>query len=204
MTTRRDFLASIGATAVASAVPSAVHAATTAAVAIPTILPAPPMLAWAFDIKHGDYRDTCIAATAQEAHAEMINQWFDSDLADNCPRRVYGNTDECTSEDCNCQDCGMDEVKREPLLDTAAARGAITIADYHCAGWGYVCDRCGGEPGGGDWEPVDGLPVCDDCITIEEWGAINPEYAAELREDARVDAMTEAEYEAEFSAEPRS
>jgi len=154
------------------------------------------MLAWAFDIKHGDYRDTCIAPTAEEAHAIMISERYDCDLADNCPRRTHGSTEECAEADCGCADVCMSEVEREPKLDAAAARGVITIDDYAGAGWGYVCDRCGGEPMGGDWEPIDGVAVCNDCTTIEEWRRIRPAYAAELEEDARIDAMTDAEYAA--------
>ena len=195
MTTRREFLASAGAAAAASVLPLPAAAAYVAPVAAPV---APPMLAWAFDIRGGDYRATVIAATPEEAHAAMIAEHFDCDLHDDCPSRVYGNDAECELEDCCCQDVGMDKVYREPNLDAAAQRGSIEIEDYAKAGWGYVCDRCGGEPGGGDWQPIGGVAVCDDCITIEEWRAINPKYAAEREEQARLDAMTDEEYEREF------
>ena len=154
-----------------------------------------PMLAWAFDVRHGDYRSTVIAATRKEAHALMIAEHFD-EVDENCPRNDPDSEDECTIEECGCVDSGMSTVEREPNLDEAAARGDITIEDFHEAGWGYVCDRCGGEPRGWDWHPVGGAPVCDDCITIEEWRVINPKHAAELEEDARLDAMTDAEFEA--------
>ncbi len=193
MTTRRDFLTSAGAVALASTLPSVPVTVVPAAVAPPST----PMLAWSFDIKHGDYRDTVIAATKEEAHAKMIAEHFD-DLADNCPRLTLGNHDECTCEDCGCTENGMSSVEREPRLDKAAARGQITMDDYRSAGWGMVCDRCGGEPHGGDWEVVDSVAVCNDCMTIDEWRVVNPEYAAELVEDARIDAMSDDEYNREF------
>lgn len=197
MQTRRDILRGSAAVVAASTLPAVSIGAVAFAEAIPAPTPpAPPMLAWSFDIRHGDYRSTVIAPDAETAHALMIDEHFDCDLADDCPRRVYGNKDECTAEDCNCSDSGMDEVRREPLLDAAAARGDITIEDYEDAGWGYVCDRCGGEPMGGDWHSVEHVAVCNDCITIEEWKVINPKHAAELEEDALIDGMTDEEFDA--------
>lgn len=194
MQTRRGILkggATVAAVATMPAVPVGV-----VAFAETVAAPSAPMLAWSFDICCGDYRSTVIAPDASTAHALMIDEHFDCDLADDCPRRVYGNEDECAVEDCGCRDSGMDKVRREPRLDAAAARGDITVEDYAKAGWGYVCDRCGGEPGGGDWEPVHGRAVCNDCITIDEWWKINPKYAAELEEDAKIDAMTDDEFAA--------
>lgn len=197
MTTRRDFLAGASAVAAASVLPLPMSATVVAPSAAPV---APPMLAWAFDISHGDYRSTVIAPTKAEAHAAMINEYFECDLDERCPRRVHDSEDECTMEDCGCTDSGMSSVEREPSLDAAAARGSIEIDDYHRAGWGYVCDRCGGEPVGGDWEVVDGVPVCNDCMTLDEWRVVNPKYAAEMEEEARLDALTDEEYERETTA----
>lgn len=194
MLTRREALKGIVAVPLAAAVP-----AVAVAEALPVAEPLAPLLAWAHDIRYGDYRSTIIARTAEEAHQFMIAEHYDCDLADDCPRRTYGSKDECTCEDCGCDDCGMSSVEREPKLDAAAASGSIEIEDYHAAGWGMVCNRCGGEPMGGDWEVVGGDPVCNDCMTFEDWDAVNPKYAAELREDDRINAMTDEEYDREFS-----
>ncbi len=197
MRTRRDILRGGAATAAATLLPAVPVGAVAIAEAAPVAAPAaPPMYAWAFDIRHGDYRATVIAPDAPSAHAQMIDEYYDCDLADDCPRRIYGNTDECEVEDCNCGDSGMGKVERDKHLDAAAARGEITVEDYHAAGWGYVCNRCGGEPMSGDWEPVAGDPVCRDCITLDEWKQINPEYAAELEEDALIDGMTDEQFAA--------
>lgn len=194
MLTRREALKGIAAVPLVAAMPAAAVAAT-----LPIAEPLAPLLAWAHDVNYGDYRTTVIARTVEEAHRLMIDEHFDCDLVEDCPRRIYGNEDECVADDCSCADCGLSSVEREPALDAAAARGSIEIEDYHAAGWGYVCDRCGGEPGGHDWQPVDSLPVCDDCMTLPEWDVVNPRRAAELREDARVDTLTDEEYEREFS-----
>jgi hypothetical protein len=191
---RRDFLASSGAAALAATAPPIMAMAVQPAAAAP----APPMLAWAFDVRYGEYRDTVVAATADDAHARMIAEHFDCDLNANCPRRTRTSQDDCVHEDCCCSEVGMSDVERVPNLDAAAARGEITLTDYQSAGWGMVCIRAGCEPMGGDWEVVDGEAVCNECMTIEEWRAVNPEHAAELIEDARVDALTDEEYEREF------
>lgn len=192
MVSRRDVLKG-GAAVAVSAMPVA------QVIPVPSSpAPATPMLAWSFDIRHGDYRDTVIAATKAEAHAAMIADHYDCELHDECPRRMPDSEAECTHEDCECGDLGVSEVSREPRLDKAAARGQITIDDYCSAGWGYVCHRCGGEPLGGDWEAVGGEAACHDCMTIEEWRTINPAYAAELEEGARIDAMTDEQYEREI------
>ena len=187
MLTRREALKGIAAVPIAASMP-------TATVALPATEPVAPLLAWAFDIRYGDYRDTVIAATKDEAHARMIAEHFDGDLADDCPRRILGSEDECAIEDCQCTDCGLSSVDREPRLDCAASRGEITMDDYRSAGWGMVCNRCGGEPMGGDWEVVDCDPVCNDCMTIKDWQAVNPKYAAELLEEQRIEAMTDDEF----------
>lgn len=192
MQTRRDVIRGGAAIVAATLVP----AVPVGVVALAEAAPAAPMLAWAFDIRGGDYRSTVIAPNAKTAHAMMIDEHFDCDLADDCPRRIYGNKAECTVDDCNCDDSGMGQVERDKHLDAAAARGEITIEDYHAAGWGYVCARCGDEPMGGDWEPVDGDPVCNDCITIDEWRKINPKHAAELEQDALLDGMTDEQFAA--------
>lgn len=173
MLTRREALLGMAAVPVAAAIPSAVGPVAADA--------ATPLLAWAHDVSSGDYRTTVIARTAEEAHRLMIEEHYDSDLADDCPRRIHGSTDECQSAECGC-DFGVSCVEREPALDTAAARGSIELEDYHAAGWGYVCDRCGGEASGWDWQPVGGFPVCDYCMTVDDWQVVNPERAAELRE----------------------
>ena len=196
MLSRREALKGIVAAPLASALPVAAVAGV-----LPVAEPVAPMLAWAFDIRYGDYRDTVIAATKEEAHARMIAEHFDCDLDDKCPRRTLGIEDECTIEDCNCTDCGLSSVEREPRLDAAASRGEITMDDYRSAGWGMVCNRCGGEPMGGDWEVVEGSPVCNECMTLGEWDVVNPKYAAELREDARIEAMTDEEFEAYKAAQ---
>lgn len=176
MTTRREFLKGAGTAAAVAVMPVAFPQ-----VAVPAV--AAKQLAWSFDIAHGDYSATVIAETADDAHAQMIYEHFDVDLADDCPRRMHGNDDECTAEDCNCQDSGISNVKREPRLDAAAARGDITIEDYYRAGWGYQCARCGDESSEGDWRPIDGMAVCHECTTVDEWRRIDPDRAAELEED---------------------
>lgn len=60
-----------------------------------------------------------------------------------------------------------------------------TPADWIRANMGHLCSRCGHECSGdcGDGNAVGDEAVCTDCMTLADWDVIDPEYAAELREE---------------------
>lgn len=51
-----------------------------------------------------------------------------------------------------------------------------------CAGFCARCDAPVYADDDGSVQLVDGKPVCDDCMTLDDWDIVDPEFAAELRD----------------------
>lgn len=84
--------------------------------------------------------------------------------------------------DCDCEWCyhySSYEAYRTEAFD---GKSDPTPGDWMRAGIGHVCSRCGYEahPDSGG-QGIGDEAVCEECITLADWDAIDPEYAAELR-----------------------
>lgn len=170
--TRRQALAmGIGA-AVVAAVPASVAAAIPVAEA-----PASDLLAWAVGTP-GEFDWQFIRArTADEAIRSFACETVGGD----------GCEDENADPD-GCGDCewcfamGAD-AERKPMWDDLEQ---TTNADWIRAGMGSLCSRCSYEtfPDTGA-EIVKEEVVCEECMTLTDWDIVDPERAAELREQAK-------------------
>jgi hypothetical protein len=87
-------------------------------------------------------------------------------------------------DDCDCDFCCNFrdvDAQRYPQLD---AKDTITPADWLKVGVGHVCSRCGEEAGPDDAHAVGAEAVCEYCMKLADWDIVDPERAAEIREDA--------------------
>lgn len=73
------------------------------------------------------------------------------------------------------------EVQRCAVWDDLD--GEPSPADWLHANMGTLCDRCDCETHSEDGHAVGKEAVCEDCMTVEDWDIVDPEYAAELRAD---------------------
>lgn len=130
----------------------------------------PPTPAWAVG-SPGEWNWRHIVARTEHAARRMF-------ACDGC-------RDECDHDEMveGCEFCALAtdpdlEAKRVTEWD---GKGDTDAADWLNAGFGYICDRCGGEPSADDAQVVDGVCVCDECMTLEDWDKANPGHARELR-----------------------
>lgn len=162
MLTRRSVLVGVGATAAAIALPSP-------PITLPAqTVPVPRLPVWSVGTP-GDFDWHLVRATTRD---DAIGAWIDEagwesdDCGDGC------------ADQCKCRP-GVD-ADRTPELDATEHLDA----EAECRiGWGCICARCGYEYHEGDWRPIDGERVCDECTTLSEWERIDPERHAELMAD---------------------
>lgn len=82
-----------------------------------------------------------------------------------------------------------DEAEYEAPLDVQRCaswdvlKGEPSPGDWLRAGMSHVCSRCNFEISFCDGRAVADEAVCDDCMTLADWDIVDPEYAAEIRED---------------------
>ena len=82
--------------------------------------------------------------------------------------------------DC-CEAIASYAAERKPMWD-GKNYDEITPGDWLRAGTGHICSRCSyetfPEEGG---HGVGNEAVCEECMTLADWDAIDPERAAEIR-----------------------
>ena len=96
-----------------------------------------------------------------------------------CTKQMRGN-------ECLCEHCLMMEsinVQRREAWDGKQVKTGG--AEWYQGGYGTLCSRCSYETyqDGDNGKVIDAKIVCGECLTIEDWEKIDPEYAAELRGD---------------------
>lgn len=164
-------------TALALAVGAAAAPLLPEAIAAP-VAPAVPLFpAWSVGTP-GEYNWKTFFAATKDRAIELYRQAMIDD----------DGMDEDTAAECDLEANDMKHF--EP--DTEGEH-YMTAQDAYDAGWGHICDRCGVEESPSMWRPVSDKAVCDDCMTLADWQIIDPEHAAELREEM------EAEFWDEFS-----
>lgn len=118
------------------------------------------------------------AATAEAAK----RAWLDEN--------GHCHKDHCEADECACK--GWDEADAcehcfAPDIDAERAESLDEVdnptpGDWIRAGFGHTCSRCSyetcGDAGG---QGVGDEAVCGDCMTLDDWDAIDPAHAAELR-----------------------
>jgi hypothetical protein len=182
---RRQLMIGAAVSAVAATVPVSAAVAT----------PAPPLLGWAVGQEDKLNWKLIFAESRTEAIREWATLEYGSECCEDCGRNfVTGAIDpEHDDEDCTCR-CFELHVNREKHLDKYAGAEKVPESAKYAAGWVMECDRCG--YGHDSAFPAydhgrmldDDTYVCDECITLDEWKAIDPEYHAELIEDAAAEA----------------
>lgn len=140
---------------------------------------APPLPAWAVGVPDEWNWDAFHAATEHEARLQWVEGWCD-------PTCEQGG--DAGREGCDCESCERyfsAEVMRRPMWDGKDVRpGSVEWFNADC---GANCDRCGYETSRDECgQVVAGKIVCSDCLTIEDWRLIDPEYAAELEDEELV------------------
>lgn len=155
---RRQFLASTSSACLTAVLPfpAATLAAPAAEVVAPSVTPM-----WAIGTA-GNYDWQAIAAeTAEDA------------------LRIYAEANGWVEEDGSIS----------KSLDVARCKAwdgieTPTGGDWLRAGMGYLCARCGNETCSDMGHAVGDDAICEDCMTMADWEQVDPEYAAELREEA--------------------
>lgn len=160
---RRQILVGAAAVAAASAIPA------TVAPAIEAAAPAEIIPAWAVGTPGEFNWQHIVARTAEEAERIFRAEW----IGDNCEDEEDGPCGEC---DACCLDVEATRVKSWDGL------GTTTSADWLRADMGSCCTRCGSESHKDAGAQIVGEDaICEDCLTLADWGIIDPKHAAELR-----------------------
>lgn len=165
---RRQFICSAAAAAGVAAIPAA---------AIVTQPPVQPILpAW-------------VVGTGGENDGRIIRALTQTDAIKLALEEETGTT-ECSCAEvaekwgkgpCDyCWKLGQWEVWRAEGLDGITHP---TGADWVNAGFGYPCERCDYDTHSDNGWVVNGEVVCEDCMTLADWDAIDPERAAEILAD---------------------
>lgn len=180
---RRHLLALAGAGAVAAVLPAVVVAAP-----VPVVVP-PVVPAWAIGTG-GDWNWHVIEALTEDAAMDeyMSIQWG----FDECFNAAEPSV---SLVECECDHCHHRrqlDVERRPEWD---GKGVVTGGvEWFNSGLGAHCSRCSYETHLDDCGHVVGREiVCEDCMTLADLDVVDPERAAELREDQRevvVEAVT--------------
>lgn len=169
MLSRRAVLASAGAAAVVAGLP----AGTSVPVATVTKAMKPPLPTWIVGTP-GEWDHEIIRAATRELAVRL--------RCDDCE----GEDDEdfAGPDGCECEPClarGGYEATRVPQWD---GRNSINSGDWLDIGQEALCSRCdyetAKEMGGHN---VGGKAVCEDCMTLADWDIVDPERAAEIREE---------------------
>lgn len=169
VTSRRQFIALGGAAAAALALPPT---AVAEAVPIPTAAPAVPMPTWIVGTP-GESDHEVVRAVTREAAIRF--------RAEDC------EVVECGDEPFEACDCGACtardgyEATRTSAWD-GRPEESITAGDWIAEGFDACCDRCGHECSqDGGARSVNGVAVCEDCLTLADWDIVDPDLAAEMR-----------------------
>lgn len=162
---RRELLALTAASAAVAVIP------TLPAIATP-VTAEPPLLAWAVGTD-GEFNWQDIRArTADEARRIFAAEEVGGD-----------DCEEVGKEDCECDFCGAfanvdaNRIEQWDNIENTSA------ADWLRAGMGAICSRCSYETFREEnGHAVGNEAVCEECMTLADWHLIDPERAAELRE----------------------
>lgn len=163
---RREFICAAVATGAAAVIP-----------AVPAIATAADQLlkpAWAVGTS-GEFDWQCFRAdTAEEAIRLAAEEYVGGGCL----------CHELKEPDSSCEYCervARYDADRVPVWDAA---DPVSGADWLAAGMGTYCSRCSyetfSETGG---RAVNNEAVCEDCMTLADWDIVDPERAAEIRED---------------------
>lgn len=161
---RRELLVGAAAVAAAASIP-----------ALPGIAsPVEVMPSWAVGTPGEFDWQRIVARTYEEAIHDFV-----------CEEVGGDGCEEGGKDDCECEWCftiGGLEAERVPVWD---GKDRLVSADWLHAGMGVYCSRCGEETfrheGG---KPVGDDAICSECMTLADWDIVDPEHAAELREEA--------------------
>lgn len=143
---------------------------------------------WAVGIE--DYPNwRMIAAQSLERAVQLFKEDEGGGLCEGCDGLRCAELD----PDGECEHAGVTGNAISPKCvapcDSEGDIGADK-ADMKNAGWTHNCDRCGYDTPD-DWDIVGDEAVCNECMTIEDWDAVNPKYAAELREEQQIEFWEE-------------
>jgi hypothetical protein len=154
-----------------------IGAAAMAAVAnIPTLpdvaAPTEIIPAWAVGTPGEFNWQHIVARTAEEAERIFRAEWCD----DSCEGEEEAPCGECDA-------CTLDiDATRVKAWD---GKTDIFSADWLDAGLGTYCSRCSYECFADNGaKNVNGEAVCEECMKLADWDIVDPEYAAELRDEA--------------------
>lgn len=164
---RREFICAAVSTSVAAVVPHA------PAIAMPAVAPLKP--AWAVGTSNEFDWQPFRADTAEEAIRLAAEEYTGGGCR--CHEPAIFQDEPCDF----CERVAQYDAMRVPVWDEA---NPVTGADWLAAGIGTICSRCSSETFPEDGGRIVGEEaVCIDCMTIEDYDIVDPERAAEMRED---------------------
>lgn len=167
---RRGFLTTASAAALVAGLPAG------ARVPVAPIAKAvkPPLPTWIVGTP-GEWDHQIVRALTREAAVRL--------RCDDCE----GEDDEdfAGPDGCECEPClarGGYEATRVPEWDGRPEK-SIGSGDWLARGSEALCERCGYETNPEYGHNVSGKAVCEDCMTLADWDIVDPERAAEIREE---------------------
>lgn len=143
-----------------------------AAAAIAPKVAKPPMLTWIVGTPGENDHEIIRALTREAAVRFRAEECEDDD-----------NPDQPDCDCCACSANGGFEATRVEAWD-GRRRDSITDGDWVAAGFDAPCVRCGDPACKSDGgHSVNGRAICCGCMTLADWEIVDPERAAELREE---------------------
>lgn len=175
--TRRSFLLSSSAAALAATVPLPAMPVPKAAVGV-DLAAGPDLLAFVVGTP-GEYDwQVVFAKSARDALLEAHHWMFERMN----PETKRWEIDPNEPVDV---DAYADHFQRVPQWDGRDPAG-ISPADWFCIGWGYSCDRCDGPASADSGLIIGSDVVCEDCVTFADrvaagdWDWIEDELANQI------------------------
>ena len=157
---------------------------------VPTVLPPPAQLFPAWEVGTDAWPTWRVIYAETEARAKQIfREESGGGICADCDGLRCAELDpdgECEHSNIEARGVSEKVLAPEPFERDAGADKPMMQA----LGWQHYCDRCHYDQCG-DWQIVGEEAVCNDCMELEDWAAVNPKYHAKLLEEQQLEFWEE-------------